>query len=212
MKRIALFLILPFFISVVHAQNDPVFIFEQFLNGKIHFKNRSVTIVPMNYDAVNDKMYFKRDGTLMELVNLAAVDSVTWGRKVCFICHNGTFLEKVKLQHGNVFIHWQVKSVNIGSRGALGSITQAKVERIYSASNGGTQNADVYRLKNSNDYFLMIKGKYQKASTLKQILKLFPEHRTAIEAFVEEKQTDFHKPMSVLELLNYCLSIHKQHS
>ena len=58
----------------------------------------------------------------------------------------------------------------------------------------------------------MIEGKYQKASTLKQILKLFPEHRTAIETFAEEKQTDFHKPMSVLELLNYCLSIHKQHS
>ena len=100
MKRMALFLILPFFISAAYAQNDPVFIFEQFLNGKIHFKNRSFTIVPMNYDAVNDKMYFKRDGTLMELVNLAAVDSVTWGRKVCFICHNrllitGTKIEKI---------------------------------------------------------------------------------------------------------------------
>lgn len=212
MKRIALLLSLSFFISVASAQNDPVFIFEQFLNGKIHFKNRSVTIVPMNYDAVNDKMYFKRDGTLMELVNLAAVDSVVWGRKVCFICHNGTFMERIKLQHGNVFIRWRVKSVNIGSRGALGSITQAKVDRLYSAGNGGSQNADVYRLQNTNDYYLWMRGKYQKASTLKQILKLFPEQRTAIEAFVEEKHTDFHKPMSVLELLNYCLSIHKSHS
>lgn len=212
MKRIALLFSLSFLLSVVYAQNDPVFIFEQFLNGKIHFKNRTITIVPMNYDAVNDKMYFKRDGTLMELVNLAAVDSVVWGRKVCFVCHNGIFMEKIKLQHGNVFIHWQVKSVNIGSRGALGSITQAKVERIYSAGNRGTQNADVYRLRNSNDYYLMMEGKYQKASTLKQILKLFPEQRTAIETYVEEKHTDFHKPMSVLELLNYCLSIHKSHS
>lgn len=212
MKRIALLFSLSFFISVTNAQNDPVFIFEQFLNGKIHFKNRSVTIVPMNYDAVNDKMYFKRDGTLMELVNLAAVDSVVWGRKVCFICHNGTFMEKIKLQHGNVFIRWRVKSVNIGSRGALGSITQAKVDRLYSSGSGGSQNADVYRLQNTNDYYLLIGGKYQKASTRKQILKLFPEQRTAIEAFIEEKHTDFHKPMSVLELLNYCLSIYKPHS
>lgn len=210
MKRIALLLTLSFLFSVANAQNDPVFIFEQFQNGKIHFKNRSVTIVPMNYDAVNDKMYFKRDGNLMELVNLAAVDSVSWGRKVCFICHNGTFMEKVKLQHGNVFIRWRVKSVNIGSRGALGSITQAKVDRVYSEGNKGHNNADVYRLQNTNDYYLLLEGKYQKASTLKQILKLFPDQRTAIEAFVEQKQTDFHKPISVLELLNYCLSIHKQ--
>lgn len=212
MKRIALLLSLSFFISVANAQNDPVFIFEQFLNGKIHFKNHSITIVPMNYDAVNDKMYFKRDGTLMELVNLAAVDSVVWGRKVCFICHNGTFMEKIKLQHGNVFIRWRVKSINIGSRGAMGSITQSKVERIYSANNRRTHTADIYRLQNTNDYYLWMGGKYQKANTLKQILKLFPEQRTSIEAFVEEKHTDFHKPISVLELLDYCLSINKPNS
>lgn len=210
MKRIVFFLSLLMFISVANAQNDPVFIFEQFLNGKIHFKNRSVTIVPMNYDAVDGKMYFKRDGVLMELVNLEAVDSVTWGRKVCFVCHNGNFMEKIKLQHGNVFIRWRVKSVNIGSRGALGSITQAKVERVYTAGNKATHNADIYLLQNTNDYYLLTDGKYQKANTLKQILKLFPEQAKAIEAFTEEKQTNFHKPASVLELLDYCLNVNRQ--
>ena len=68
MKRFCLHLFVCLIVSVAYAQNDPVFIFKQFVHAKIHFKNRSITVAPMNYDAVNDKMYFKRDGQLMELV------------------------------------------------------------------------------------------------------------------------------------------------
>ena len=76
MRRVSLYLLACFIVSVACAQNDPVFIFKQFVHAKIHFKNRSITVVPMNYDAVNDKMYFKRDGQLMELMQLSAIDSV----------------------------------------------------------------------------------------------------------------------------------------
>ena len=76
MKRFCLYLLVCFIVSVACAQNEPVFIFKQFVHAKIHFKNRSITVVPMNYDAVNDKMYFKRDGQLMELMQLSSIDSV----------------------------------------------------------------------------------------------------------------------------------------
>lgn len=193
--------------SVSQAQNEPVFFFEQFLHAKIHFKNRSVTIVPMNYDAANDKMYFKRDGQLMELVNLTTVDSVVWGKKVCFPYTNHGFLEKVKLTHGTVFIQWRVKNVNVGYRGALGSITQAKVDRVYSSGSGGSQHADVYQLKNNNNYYIMPEDSFKEVTTLKQLLKQFPHHTTAIETFVKEHNIQMQQPHSMLELLDYCLSL-----
>ena len=209
MKRFIFHLWVCLIVSAACAQNDPVFIFKQFVHAKIHFKNRSITVVPMNYDAVNDKMYFKRDGQLMELMQLSAIDSVVWAKQFCFVHHEQKFLEKVSLKNGTAFIHWQVRNVNIGSIGALGQVTQAKVERVYSSGNWRNQSADIYKLKNQNDYYLLLDGSLKKATTLKQILKLFPEHKADIEAFVEEQHTNMQMPLSVLELLDYCLNLAK---
>lgn len=209
MKRLVLFLGLTILCTLASAQNDPLFIFEQFLNAKIHFKNRSITVVPMNYDAANDKMYFKRDGQLMELIQLETVDSVVWAKKLCFIPYEKGFLEKVTLRHGTVYIHWQIRNINIGSIGALGVITQAKVDQVFSARNKSKYSADIYRQKNRNDYYLSIDGSLKKVTTLKQILKLFPGQEAAIEAFVEKENTQMGIPMSVLNLLDFCLSLTK---
>ena len=207
MKRIFLYLLVAFIVSVACAQNEPVFIFKQFVHAKIHFKNRSITVVPMNYDAVNDKMYFQRDGQLMELMQLDRIDSVVWAKQFCFVCHDQKFLEKVTLKNGTAFIHWQVRSVNVGAIGAMGRVTQAKVERVYSSESRRNHSADIYKQKNQNEYYLWLDGSLKKATTLKQILKLFPEHKADIEAFVEEQHTNMQMPQSVLELLNYCLNL-----
>ena len=209
MKRFCLYLLVCFIVSVACAQNEPVFIFKQFVHAKIHFKNRSITVVPMNYDAVNDKMYFKRDGQLMELMQLSSIDSVVWAKKFCFVYHEQKFLEKVQLKNGTAFIHWQVRNVNVGSIGALGQVTQAKVDRAYSSKSWRDYNSDVYKLKNQNDYYLLLDGSLKKVTTLKQILKLFPKSKADIEAFVEEQQTNMQMPQSVLDLLDYCLNLAK---
>lgn len=209
MKRCCLYFLVCFIVSVACAQNDPVFIFKQFVHAKIHFKNRSITVVPMNYDAVNDKMYFKRDGQLMELMQLSSIDSVVWAKTFCFVYHEQKFLEKVELKNGAAFIHWQVRSVNIGSIGALGQVTQAKVDRVYSSKGRRDHSSDIYKLKNQNDYYLLLEGSLKKVTTLKQILKLFPKHKADIESFVEEQQTNMQMPQSVLDLLDYCLNLAK---
>ena len=209
MKRIFLYLLVSFIVSVACAQNEPVFIFKQFVHAKIHFKNRSITVVPMNYDAVNDKMYFKRDGQLMELMQLDRIDSVVWAKQFCFVCHDQKFLEKVTLKNGTAFIHWQVRSVNVGAIGAMGRVTQAKVERVYSSESWRNHSADIYKQKNQNDYYLLWDGSLKKVTTLKQILKLFPDHKADIEAFVEEQKIKMQMPQSVLELLDYCLNLTK---
>lgn len=210
MKRIILFLCLFMFISAANAQNDPVFIFEQFHHAKIHFKNRSVTVVPMNYDAANDKMYFKRDGQLMELIQLEAIDSIVWGKKLCFVVQEKGFLEKVKLKQGTAYIHWKIRNVNIGSIGALGTVTQAKVDRVFTAGKRQNFNADIYQQKNRNDYYIPIDGSLKKVTTLKQICKLFPEHETAIKDFIEREDIKMQIPQSMLDLLDYCLSLAKK--
>ena len=212
MKRLLLILWTAFSVSTIYSQIKPLFIFEQFANAKVHFKNRSVTVVPMNYDAVNDKMYFKDQGNLMELTNAALVDSIVWAGKRTFIPYGKGFFEQVRLVNGTAFIHWRIKNVNVGATGAMGAVTQAKVETInirsmgvFSAESNRMNSADVYQQKNANEYYLSVDGKYTKITNKKHVLKLYPEHKAEIEAFMDKNKIQMNEPLSVLELLNFCM-------
>ena len=215
MKRICSIVIICIFALTIKAQNTPMFIFDQFYPAKIHFKNHSVTAAPMNYDAVNDKMYFKQGKDLMELTNAALIDSISWSGKRCFIPNEQGYLEKINLTNGTAYIHWHIKNVNVGSKGAMGAVTQAKVETINIRSMGimsaqegpSSHNADVFEQKNANEYYLSLDGKLKKITNKKHVLKLFPKHHEAINEFMDKENIKMNEPLSVLELLNFCLGL-----
>lgn len=215
MKR--LLLILCWMVScmaAIKAQNQPLFIFEQFANAKVYFKNHSVTIVTMNYDAVNDKMYFKDQDDLMELTNAVQIDSIVWAGKRKFIPHEKGFLEQIKLENGIAFVHWRIKNVNVGAAGAMGTVTQAKVEAVnirsmgvFSAESKRINSADVFKLKNDNDYYITVAGKQKKISSMKHVLKAFPAHEGNIKEYADKENIKMEDPAAVLQLLDYCLSL-----
>ena len=214
MKKLYSLLLLFILVFNAGAQEKPLFIFEQFANAKIHFKNRSVTVAPMNYDAVNDKMYFKQNADLMELTNYAMIDSIVWAGKRTFVSYGNGFLEQVKMDNGTAFIRWRIKNVNVGSRGAFGTVTQGKVESIsirsmgvFSATDAESNSADVFQQKNSNEYFLSLTGKMNKITNLKHLYKLYPVHKDAIKQYVDSEHIKMEEPLLVLQLLNYCMGL-----
>lgn len=214
MKKLYSLLLLFILVFNAGAQEKPLFIFEQFANAKIHFKNRSVTVAPMNYDAVNDKMYFKQNADLMELTNYAMIDSIVWAGKRTFVSYGNGFLEQVKMDNGTAFIRWRIKNVNVGSRGAFGTVTQGKVESIsirsmgvFSATDAESNSADVFQQKNSNEYFLSLNGKMNKITNLKHLYKLYPVHKDAIKQYVDSEHIKMEEPLLVLQLLNYCMGL-----
>lgn len=215
MKILSFFFLFSFYALVTTAQAyDPLFIFEQFSNAKIHFKNRSVTVAAMNYDAVNDKMYFKNNGELMELSNQEMIDSISWAGKRSFITNGKSYLEKVNLDNGTCYIAWRIKNVNVGSAGAYGTTTQGKVESIsvrslgvFSATDAASHSGDVFQQKNANEYYLPIDGKLKKVTNLKHLYKLYPEHKDAIKEYADKEKIKMNEPLSVLQVLNYCMGL-----
>lgn len=214
MKKTTLIVLLCTLSQLLSAQSSQLFIFDNFYNAKVFFKNRSVTAASMNYDAMNGKMFFKDGGEVMELTNVAQIDSVVWAGKRKFVAANGSFQEEVKMPNGTVLIQWRLKNVNVGAAGALGATTQAKVEKVniramsgvYSFDN--TQNsADLYKQKNDNDYYISVGGKLKKISSMKHVLKAFPNHEENIKAFVDKEDIKMEDPAAVLQLLDYCMGL-----
>ena len=215
MKNYSFFFLLSLYALSATAQAyNPLFIFEQFFNAKIHFKNRSVTVATMNYDAVNDRMYYKDKGELMELSNQEMIDSISWAGKRCFITHGKNYLEKVSLDNGTCYIAWRIKNVNVGSKGAFGTTTQGKVESIsmrsmgvFSAEDANSHSADVFQKKNANEYYLMIGSELKKVTRLKHLYKLYPNHKKSIEEYADKENIRMDEPLSVLQMLNFCLGL-----
>lgn len=216
MKKILFTLAYLFLIQLAYAQggNETVFIFNEFETAKVHFKNKTITITPMNYDAAKSRMCFMQDGTIMELTNAAAIDSIVWSEQSRkFITHGRLFLEEIKLSNNTVYINWKVRNVNTGSKGALGIRTQAKVEAINIRALGVYSNEDnknhidIYELKNNNEYYLPIQEKWEKIKTPKQLIQLFPEYKEEINTYIKNRKVDATKTTAMLQLIEFCSNL-----
>lgn len=198
------------------AQTGAIFIFDRFVNAKVHFKNRALTVCAMNYDANGGKMYFKQNDEVMELTNVNMVDTVSWSNRV-FVPNGRRFWEVQHLENGIVYIDWLIKEVHLGKKGVFGLPSQGTIQSLRlhdfgggtpgytSYNNQGTYTADVWRRKNDNTYYISVGGKRCKVRSVNNLCKLFPEHKEEIKTYVRDEKLDMKDPLSALHLLNYCL-------
>lgn len=222
MKTFVSFLILQLFVAlfpVVAQQYHRIFLFDNFTTAKIRFKNRSASQAVMNYDAANKTMYFRQGEELMEMVNPGQVDTITIeGHK--FVPAAKGFHEVVNAKNGVIYVDWLLKDVNIGSRGALGMVTQGSVytlkmtnlglhsvEMYTPYQNQSAKNTDVYIRKSDNTYYIYVDGKQKKIKRVKDLQKLFPAQKEAIKNYVKQMDLDLEKAIDMLLLINYCLGI-----
>lgn len=218
-KRLLMLVLLSSALSVWAQQFNRVYLFDDFKNAKMLFRNGSTSKLSVNYDASNKTLLFKNGGETMEVTNTALVDTlIVEGRK--FIPAEKGFYEVVRLGNGTVYIDWLLKDVNVGSKGALGSVTQGSVHNLQMTDFGnydamyytpyGQQKigvTDVYRRANDNIYYIMVGGKLSKLKSEKHLQKLFPAHKEDIGNFAKEHKTNMKEAASALALIDYCLGL-----
>lgn len=205
-------------VTVAYAQTGPIFLFEKFTNARIRFKNRSVTVSSMNYDASRGKMFFQQGENMMELTNVMMIDTISWGDRK-FIPQDKRFWEVFQQKNGLVFVDWFLKDVHLGSKGAFGLPTQGKVETLkladfsagapggYSYDAQGTYSKDVWKRKNDNTYYFMYEGKLRKVKNEKQLRKLFKHHEQTVKDFADKEEIDMKEVTDALKLIDYCLGL-----
>lgn len=192
------------------GQNKRVLIFENYEKGTVLFKNNTKTHTLLNFDAANDNIMFKQGNEEMILTNTNQVDTVYIAERK-FIPIKNFFLECIHTQHGNIYVHWNLRNVYKGKKGAYGMTTQAKVESINTSQmNYGyyeNQYVDVYELSNRNEYYLFVSNKHVMVKNAKSLLKIFPEHQDEIIKYMEDQKVDFMNTSKVILFLEYCLGL-----
>lgn len=160
------------------------YLFPSFQEAHISFINRSEADVPLNFDALGQTIYYYDGDTLMELVNPELIREVLVdGRR--FVMREGKFCEAVRRESGNVLVNWKFKHVNVGSKGALGATTQAKVEVLNARSDDVDE---IWTLKNENTYFFRVGERECSARRLKDLYKAFPAQSARLKAYARENK------------------------
>lgn len=220
MKKYLILLVLSLCVSVGQAQQfKRIYLFDKFVQANIQFRNHTTSKSLINYDASNQTMLFMQGTSMMELTNAETVDTIKVGKRM-FVPASKGFYEVVPMEHGVVYIDWLLKDVNIGSRGALGSVTQGSVHNLQ-MSDFGNQDAmyygpydsqsldatSVYRRKNDNTYYIYVNGKLEKVKTIKHLQKLFPLKKDDITTYSQNNHIDMKDVPNALSMINYCLGI-----
>ena len=160
------------------------YLFPSFVEAHISFINRSEADVPLNFDALNQTLYYYDGDTLMELVNPELIREVLAdGRR--FVMRDGKFCEVIRRESGNVLVNGKFKHVNVGSKGALGATTQAKVEVLNARSDDVDE---IWTWKNENTYFFRVGEQYYSARRLKDLYKAFPAQASGLKAYARENK------------------------
>ena len=225
MKRfISLLFILCVSIPWTGAQNQQFerrYLFPEFTVGHIQFYNGSQVNIKMNFDARNQKIFYYDGETLMEMTNLPMIKTLTIQDRV-FIVKEGLLCEVFDNEKGPVLVNWSFKNVNKGSKGALGTTTQGKVEVLssfdfghstYSPANPGKLEgkgihaAEVWEKKNDNTYFVSIRDQWYRIKTLKDLYAAFPEYATQLKGYAKSIRLTMVKAEDAFKMFDYLHSL-----
>lgn len=220
--KISIFLFILCFCSFLPGsaqQFKRVFLFDDFVQAQIQFRNRSVSVVSLNYDASNKTMLFRQGVEMMEMTNSVQVDTIVIGKRK-FVPSPKGFYEVVYMKNGIAYIDWLLKDVTIGSKGALGAVTQGSVQNLQMSDLGlnATEmytpyerqqkgSMEVYRRKNDNTYYIKMKKELVKIKTVKHLEKVFAPHKEEIKAYVKGKDINMKNVRDALSVLDYCMGL-----
>ena len=202
MKRLLVILSLLSLPILAQAQGH-FFLFPDFMEGHIRFINRSEEVVRMNFDALNQKIFYYEGETLMELTNLNMVSRLEADDRT-FVVHDDLLCEVIEREKGRVLVNWKFKNVNTGSVGALGATTQSKVEALHSRSE---HSQEMWQKKNDNTYFFTVGDQEYRVKRLKDLYKAFPQHAAALKAFAKENELTMTNADDAFRMFDYLWSI-----
>ena len=197
MKRIIIILTVLLAGLQASAQKT-TFLFPDFTEGRLVFFNQSKADLRLNFDTINQTLYYMQDDQLMELTNLKDVRTLTAGGRE-FVLHDGLLCEVVETGGRRILVNWKFRNVNKGSKGALGATTQSKVDVLWTNLDAGTivpgqgryaemgeYALEIWQMKSDNTYFITVGEQDYRVRKLKDLYKAFPDVAPQLKAFAKE--------------------------
>lgn len=194
---------------------DYGFLFPQFTNGLVNFKNKTNTQAFLNYSTINQEMVFiDKDSTIMEFINTSDIASVTIDdRSFIPIPSKRFFFEVIRTKNGSFYVQYVSYLVSQGKATAYGAysetVAQTSIGNITNSSSRylKLQPDEKFRMKREEFFYLKSGNKYKKIISVKSFSKLFKGQSSQIEKFAEDNSINFSKSDDIAKIAEYAFDL-----
>jgi hypothetical protein len=217
MKRTLATILLIILVFQVKAQSKPdgsapQFLFPEFSTGKVRLKNGNNQALELNYNTVSEKMVYKKESNLYDVVNTEIIDTV-FIKESKFVPAGHVFLEVLLIAPVSLYIQYQGELIPPGAVAGYGGTSQVSNTKNLTSVN---LSMGYYNLKLPDDYTVKLdqilwikKDSLQNYSTERQFLKLFPDKAAELKEFIKKQKIKFDKPADQVRLVERCNELTK---
>ncbi len=195
------------------AQEESRFLFPGYQATKVIFKDGTIYNEKMNYNLLEDRLYFidHKSGEEQVLTNPQDISVLNMnGRLFTFI--KGHLVEVVN-KAPMLYAKYEPVIKKDSHHGAYGMVSETTA--IHSV--GGVyvgdgklvmmDNNDVHIRAVTSSYYVEIKGKIKQFSNVNQLKKLYPAHAGEIKKYMSDNHVDFADTDAMAKLVTYVASL-----
>ena len=215
MKKGILFSFITLFVFCGFSQSRTEhYIFPEFTEGVILFKNGEKSKGILNYNALTENIILQEDGKLMPLKSELSRNADTLDvDKRKFVNRDGKFMELLINADAVLFVEYYcVLKSNTENRNAYGSSSQTSTTVVASQiQNQGVlynlELPELYVAELKLRYYFTKDGNETTFETLRDIKKLYGKRKKEYNSYRKSNKVNYKKPMTVANLISYLESL-----
>ena len=178
---------------------DEIYYFPQFQEGAIIYQTgfKLNQTLKLNYNIYHERMEFLDEaGDTLGIEAHKEIKLIEIGSHLFYHDYKSGYYEI--LSTSSVSLAMQPKFSLVKTEGNMGPLSFE--------TRGATMACDRFYFKHTSYFFIDVNDRLFKASKA-SVLKLFPENKSDIRAYLIEKPVDFTKQKDVIRLTNYCYQL-----
>ena len=194
--------------------NSSQFLFNEFTNGDVYFKNGNITSEELNYNVFFQEIWFIRYNKSLILKNFDEINSVNINSST-FIMHKEKIYEEIFISNNLSIIKYRKINYESASnnKGAYGTSTETsatenwgnlvvKVAGVTKYPNVQAENDIEFKMEIK--YFIL-KENETYPLTKKKLFKLFPEKEEQIKNYIKDNKLSLLVDKDIIELFDNIL-------
>jgi hypothetical protein len=206
-----LFLLLLFPASLVaQEEGNNGYLFPDFMQGSVLFKNGGAEPAMLNYNYVTKLMLLKDSkDQILEFSDLSSITAIKIENRVFIKGNNNVFYEQVPAGNGYYYLQWFGKIVSQEKAGAYGTYSSTSAVTTYSTLNADNRVIQLkpgerVETKKNCKFYLKVKDRFMLFDSARTLGKLFKGHEAEIKEFAAEQKIDFSNASDIERIVVFC--------
>jgi|SRR5574344_65114 hypothetical protein len=195
---------------------NALFLFDDFIDGIVFFKDGTKSYARLNYNTVIDEMQFlDAQNNIMAIGNCNEIELITIRDQNFYYISGRAFGQLIV--NGNIKLlalrHTECK-VDSSKPGAYGQPSETTaISNINKDSPvfGNYKTMERYKdikYKIIDEFLIEKRGKFHIIKNIKTLFKIFPEYKNEINNYFEKNKIEITKEQDLINLINFCNNLY----